>query len=262
MKQLSFVLMAFVLMFSNSCTQPQRKQMQQESIAAGPAILNADELAKVLSSDTTHFKAVYFFSDICKPCQEHLRNELRKLYRSCDTNVWRIYLVAEFNALNRFVRDADGNMVEASVDDNISYFSEQYRTQLTELGYDMSDVCFFYDERWELDQGGDQSTVVKKAFTSDHEFEVTNGVPLFLVADPHNHIKTSLKVSREVVRVADGIPVLGPIATTYEPICYYSLESFDYTKHDTIFSIGSHLHYDNSKLPPNEEIFKGWNQSM
>lgn len=261
MKQLSFVLMAFVLSTLCSCTQSQRNQMQQEALEAEPEILNADELAKVLGSDTTHFKAVYFFSDICKPCQEHLRNEMRKLYRSCDTNVWRIYLVAEFNGLSRIVRDADGNIVEASIDDKIRYFSEQYRTKLTELGYDMADVCFFFDERWDLDQGVDQSTVVKKAFSSDHEFEVSNGVPLFLVADPHNHIKTIFTVSREVERVTDGIPELGPITTAYEPVCSYSLETFDYTKHDTAFSVGSHFHYDNSKLPPIEEIFKGWIRS-
>lgn len=236
--------------------------MQQEALEAEPAILTADELAKVLSNDTTHFKAVYFFSSHCKPCQEHLRNELLQLYQSYDTNVWRIYLVAELNNLHRWVSDADDNLVEASLSDNISHFSKQYRVQLTKLGYDMTDVYFFYDARWDLDQGMDQSMVVKQAFTSDQEFEVGNAVPMFLMADPHNHIKTSLNVSREIERVTDDIPEFGPITVNYTPSYCYSLETFDYTRHDTLFSIGSHCHYDGSKLPPFDEIFEGWNLSM
>lgn len=258
-KRLFIVLTAFVLTALCCCTRSQREKMQGEAYAAESTILNADELVKVLSSDTTHFKAVYFFSSHCKPCQEHLRNEMLQMYRSCDTNVWRIYLVAELNNLHQLVPDADGNLDEASLSDNISHFSKQYREQLTKLGYDMADVSFFYDARWDLGQGVDQSTVVKQAFISDQEFEVGNEVPLLLVADPHNHVKTSFQVMRNVERVSDGVPELGPIVTYYTPSHCYSLDTFDYTHHDTLFSVDSHCRYDHSKLPPFSEIFKEWN---
>ncbi|MCQ2298501.1 MAG: hypothetical protein MJZ51_07785, partial [Bacteroidales bacterium] len=248
----------FVLAALCSCTRPQWELMQQEALSAEAAILNADELVEVLGSDTTHFKAVYFFSSHCSPCQEHLRNEVLQLYRSCDTNVWRVYLVAELNNLHRLVPGADGDLEEASLSDNISHFSKQYRSQLTSLGYDMADVRFFYDARWDLDQGMDQSAVVRRAFTSDQEFKVDNGVPMFLMADPHNHIKTSLRVSRAVERVVEGIPELGPITTSYAPSYCYSLEAFDYTRHDTVYSIDSRCRYDHSRLPPFDEIFEGW----
>ena len=47
-----------------------------------PQLVSTDELVKLVVEDTTHWKVVYFFDAVCKPCREHLQKELREMYEA------------------------------------------------------------------------------------------------------------------------------------------------------------------------------------
>ena len=106
-----------------------------------PQLVSTDELVKLVVEDTTHWKVVYFFDAVCKPCREHLQKELREMYARHDTTQWRFYLVAGFNWLHVLTPDEEGNLVEDTLG-TIKHYAEKYRKWLPSLGYDMKDVYF------------------------------------------------------------------------------------------------------------------------
>ena len=115
--------------------------------AVEPSMLTTDEITRLVKSDTTHYKVVYFFDILCKPCLEHLRNELAAMYANRDTTQWRFYLVAGFNWLHRLIPDSVGNLMEDTLG-NIAHFAKRYRDLLPSLGYDMNDVYMHYNPDW------------------------------------------------------------------------------------------------------------------
>ena len=89
----------------NVLTMEQARQQE-------PQLMTTDEIVELVKGDTTHKKVVYWFDILCKPCRQHLQNEIASFYAKHDASEWRIYLVADFNGLHRYVPDADGNLVQ------------------------------------------------------------------------------------------------------------------------------------------------------
>lgn len=208
---------------------------QKEAVAAEPSIIDDDELVDIVTADTMHFKVVYIFSAGCKPCLEHLKNEVRQFYLDRDTTQWKFYLVAQFNWLHCMVLDsATQELVELSFADNIRHFAAEYRRLLPSLGYDMSDVYFLYNAKWE--KMPRQNDMIHKMFTSDKPYTVSEGVPQFLKADPQNHLCTQFVFECDEVKNVNGKIVPSAINKTYYgPADSYNMEKFDYHKHDTVY---------------------------
>ena len=149
---LAVVALAFIGCNSRPAEEQDKPVLTFEQVkAVEPSMLTTDEITRLVKSDTTHYKVVYFFDILCKPCLEHLRNELAAMYANRDTAQWRFYLVAGFNWLHRLIPDSVGNLVEDTLG-NIAHFAQRYRDLLPSLGYDMKDVYMHYNPLMEGDR--------------------------------------------------------------------------------------------------------------
>ena len=187
-------LLAAVALALTGCTgRPAEEQEKgvltfEQVKAVEPSMLTTDEITRLVKSDTTHNKVVYFFDILCKPCLEHLRNELAAMYANRDTTQWRFYLVAGFNWLHRLIPDSIGNLVEDTLG-NIVHFVKRYRDLLPSLGYDMNDVYMHYNPAWEHTDTGVFTPWAKSMFHSDHPFRCQyEGSPQLFIADRHGRI--------------------------------------------------------------------------
>lgn len=170
----------------------------QRAKAVEPALLTTDELTRLIQSDTTHNKVVYYFDILCKPCLEHLKNEVAAMYSAHDTSQWRFYLVAGLNWLHRLVPDAEGNLVEDTLG-NFAHFANKYRTLLPSLGYNLRDVYMHYNPAWEHTSTGVFTPWVKSLFKVP--LDTTEGIPFhcryegtpqLFKADSHNILYITL----------------------------------------------------------------------
>ena len=164
----------------------------EQAKAEEPSLVSTDEIITLVKNDTTHKKVVYWFDMLCQPCREHLQNEIAKFYANHDTAEWRIYLVAGLNGLHHSEPDAEGNLVEKSLAENIRYFAGEYREHLPELGFDMKDVYLHYDPVLESSaaykekypEGDFFGQLANAMFHSDVAFRCEHdGIPRLFVAD-------------------------------------------------------------------------------
>ena len=195
-----------------------------------PQLMTTDEIVGLVKSDTTHKKVVYWFDIMCKPCRQHLQDEIASFYALHDTTEWRIYLVAGFNGLHRYVPDADGNLVEDA--NCISYYSAEYHKLLPSLGFDMKDVYMHYDPLWEKADAkevypdGIFTGLANMMFHSDVPFRCEfDGVPRVFKSDRDNQLLVDYCIFTE-----NGKDTL----RFYIPDDSYKFEIDDFSRHDTI----------------------------
>ena len=197
--------------------------------AVEPSMLTTDEITRLVKSDTTHNKVVYFFDILCKPCLEHLRNELAAMYANRDTTQWRFYLVAGFNWLHRLIPDSIGNLVEDTLG-NIVHYAQRYRDLLPSLGYDMNDVYMHYNPTWEHTDTGVFTPWANRMFCSDHPFRCQyEGSPQLFIADRHGRIAIDCIVQKN----KDG----DTTDQYYLPRCEYTLDTHCFHNPNTIITI-------------------------
>ena len=196
-----------------------------------PQLMTTDEIVELVKSDTTHKKVVYWFDILCKPCRQHLQNEIAGFYANHDASEWRIYLVAGFNWLQRYVPDAEGNLVQDTK--SISYYSAEYRKLLPSLGFDMKDVYMHYDPVWESSEvkevypDGIFTCLANKMFYSDVPFRFENdGMPRVFVSDRDNQLLVDYCIFTNKYKDS--------LNTFYMPNDNYNFEINDFTHHDTI----------------------------
>ena len=197
--------------------------------AVEPSMLTTDEITRLVKSDTTHNKVVYFFDILCKPCLEHLRNELAAMYANRDTTQWRFYLVAGFNWLHRLIPDSVGNLMEDTLG-NIVHFAKRYRDLLPSLGYDMNDVYMHYNPDWEHTDTEVFTPWANRMFHSDHPFRCQyEGSPQLFIADRHGRIAIDCIVQKN----KDG----DTTDQYYTPRCEYTLDTHCFHIPNTIITI-------------------------
>ena len=203
-------LLAAVALALTGCTgRPAEEQEKgvltfEQVKAVEPSMLTTDEITRLVKSDTTHNKVVYFFDILCKPCLEHLRNELAAMYANRDTALWRFYLVAGFNWLHRLIPDS--------------------------LGYDMNDVYMHYNPTWEHTDTGVFTPWAKSMFHSDHPFRCQyEGSPQLFIADRHGRIALDCIVQKN----KDG----DTTDQYYSPRCEYTLDTHCFHNPNTIITI-------------------------
>ena len=228
-------LLAAVALALTGCTgRPAEEQEKgvltfEQVKAVEPSMLTTDEITRLVKSDTTHNKVVYFFDILCKPCLEHLRNELAAMYANRDTTQWRFYLVAGFNWLHRLIPDSVGNLVEDTLG-NIAHFAQRYRDLLPSLGYDMKDVYMHYNPAWEHTDTGVFTPWAKSMFHSDHPFRCQyEGSPQLFIADRHGRIALDCIVQKN----KDG----DTTDQYYTPLCDYTLDTHCFHNPNTIITI-------------------------
>ncbi len=228
-------LLAAVALALTGCTgRPAEEQEKgvltfEQVKAEEPSMLTTDEITRLVKSDTTHNKVVYFFDILCKPCLEHLRNELAAMYANRDTTQWRFYLVAGFNWLHRLIPDSIGNLVEDTLG-NIVHFVKLYRDLLHSLGYDMNDVYMHYNPTWEHTDTGVFTPWAKSMFHSDHPFRCQyEGSPQLFIADRHGRIALDCIVQKN----KDG----DTTDQYYSPRCEYTLDTHCFHNPNTIITI-------------------------
>ena len=228
------LLAAVALMFSGCNSRPVEVQDKpvltfEQVKAVEPSMLTTDEITRLVKSDTTHNKVVYFFDILCKPCLEHLRNELAAMYANRDTTQWRFYLVAGFNWLHRLIPDSVGNLMEDTLG-NIVHFAKRYRDLLPSLGYDMNDVYMHYNPTWEHTDTGVFTPWAKSMFHSDHPFRCQyEGSPQLFIADRHGRIALDCIVQKN----KDG----DTTDQYYSPRCEYTLDTHCFHNPNTIITI-------------------------
>ena len=228
------LLAVVALMFSGCNSRPVEVQDKpvltfEQVKAVEPSILTTDEITRLVKSDTTHNKVVYFFDILCKPCLEHLRNELAAMYANRDTTQWRFYLVAGFNWLHRLIPDSVGNLVEDTLG-NIVHFAKRYRDLLPSLGYDMKDVYMHYNPTWEHTDTGVFTPWAKSMFHSDHPFRCQyEGSPQLFIVDRHGRIAIDCIVQKN--REDDTTDQY------YLPRCEYTLDTHCFHIPNTIITI-------------------------
>ena len=228
-------LLAAVALALTGCTgRPAEEQEKgvltfEQVKAEEPSMLTTDEITRLVKSDTTHNKVVYFFDILCKPCLEHLRNELAAMYANRDTTQWRFYLVAGFNWLHRLIPDSVGNLMEDTLG-NIVHFAKRYRDLLPSLGYDMKDVYMHYNPDWEHTDTGVFTPWAKSMFHSDHPFRCQyEGSPQLFIADRHGRIALDCIVQKN----KDG----DTTDQYYSPRCEYTLDTHCFHIPNTIITI-------------------------
>lgn len=228
-------LLAAVALALTGCTgRPAEEQEKgvltfEQVKAVEPSMLTTDEITRLVKSDTTHNKVVYFFDILCKPCLEHLRNELAAMYANRDTTQWRFYLVAGFNWLHRLIPDSVGNLMEDTLG-NIVHFAKRYRDLLPSLGYDMKDVYMHYNPTWEHTDTGVFTPWAKSMFHSDHPFRCQyEGSPQLFIADRHGRIALDCIVQKN----KDG----DTTDQYYSPRCEYTLDTHCFYIPNTIITI-------------------------
>ena len=203
-----------------------------------PSLVSTDEIITLIKSDSTHKKVVYWFDILCKPCRHHLQNEIAKFYADHDTAEWRIYLVAGLNGLHHSEPDAEGNMVEKSLAENIRYFAGEYREHLPELGFDMKDVYLHYDPVLESSatykekypEGDFFSQLANAMFHSDVAFRCEHdGIPRLFVADRSGLLLTDyyIIINKE----------MDTLDAYYVPNEYYQFDIEDFNHHDTVVGV-------------------------
>ena len=220
------LLAAVALMFgcnSRTVEEQDKSVLSFEQVkAVEPSMYTTDEITRLVKSDTMHNKVVYFFDILCKPCLEHLRNELATIYANHDTSQWRFYLVAGFNWLHRLTPDKDGNLVEDTLG-NIAHFAQRYRELLPSLGYDMKDVYMHYNPAWEHTDTGVFTPWVNRMFHSDHPFRCQyEGSPQLFIADRYGCIALDCIVQKN----KDG----NTTDQYYSPRCEYTLDTHCFYK--------------------------------
>lgn len=228
-------LLAAVALALTGCTgRPAEEQEKgvltfEQVKAVEPSMLTTDEITRLVKSDTTHNKVVYFFDILCKPCREHLRNELAAMYANRDTTQWRFYLVAGFNWLHRLIPDSVGNLVEDTLG-NIVHFAQRYRDLLPSQGYDMNDVYMHYNPTWEHTDTGVFTPWANRMFHSDHPFRCQyEGSPQLFIADRHGRIALDCIVQKN----KDG----DTTDQYYTPRCEYTLDTHCFHNPNTIITI-------------------------
>ena len=214
---LAVVALAFIGCNSRPAEEQDKPVLTFEQVkAVEPSMLTTDEITRLVKSDTTHNKVVYFFDILCKPCLEHLRNELAAMYANRDTTQWRFYLVAGFNWLHRLIPDSVGNLVEDTLG-NIVHFAKRYRDLLPSLGYDMKDVYMHYNPDWEHTD-------------TDHPFRCQyEGSPQLFIADRHGCIAIDCIVQKN----KDG----DTTDRYYSPRSIYTLDTHCFHIPNTIITI-------------------------
>lgn len=227
---LAVVALAFIGCNSRPAEEQDKPVLTFEQVkAVEPSMLTTDEITRLVKSDTTHNKVVYFFDILCKPCLEHLRNELATMYANRDTTQWRFYLVAGFNWLHRLTPDSVGNLVEDTLG-NIVHFARRYRDMLPSLGYEMKDVYMHYNPTWEHTDTGVFTPWAKSMFHSDHPFRCQyEGSPQLFIADRHGRIALDCIVQKN----KDG----DTTDQYYSPRCEYTLDTHCFHKPNTIITI-------------------------
>ena len=228
-------LLAAVALALTGCTgRPAEEQEKgvltfEQVKAVEPSMLTTDEITRLVKSDTTHNKVVYFFDILCKPCLEHLRNELAAMYANRDTTQWRFYLVAGFNWLHRLIPDSVGNLMDDTLG-NIVHFAKLYRDLLPSLGYDMKDVYMHYNPAWEHTDTGVFTPWAKSMFHSDHPFRCQyEGSPQLFIAERHGRIALDCIVQKN----KDG----DTTDQYYTPRCEYTLDTHCFHNPNTIITI-------------------------
>ena len=85
------ILSAVSLSIIHGCTTPTSHNNRGEPVtferakSVVPSLCTTDEIANLVKSDTTHGKVVYYFDLYCKPCREHLADDLSAMYADHDT---------------------------------------------------------------------------------------------------------------------------------------------------------------------------------
>ncbi len=228
------LLTVVALMFVGCNNRPTEEQDKpvlsfEQVKAVESSMLTTDEITRLVKSDTTHNKVVYFFDILCKPCLEHLRSELATMYANRDTTQWRFYLVAGFNWLHRLIPDSVGNLMEDTLG-NIVHFAKRYRDLLPSLGYDMKDVYMHYNPAWEHTDTGVFTPWAKSMFHSDHPFRCQyEGSPQLFIADRHGCIAIDCIVQKN----KDG----DTTDQYYLPRCEYTLDTHCFHIPNTIITI-------------------------
>ena len=224
------LLAAVALMFIGCNSHPAEEQdkpvLSFEQVKdVEPYMLTTDEITRLVKSDTTHWKVVFYFDLLCKPCREHLRNELVAMYSNRDTALWRFYLVAGFNWIHRLTPDKDGNLVEDTLG-NIAHYAKQYRDMLSSLGYNLKDVYMHYNPSWEHTDTGVFTPWVNHMFRSDHPFRCRiEGTPQLFVADRHNRIRTDF-----IIKTNENGDTLSQY---YSPSDEYTLDTLNFYNRNT-----------------------------
>lgn len=159
--------------------------------AAVPEVVSPDELAAIIRDDTLHNKIVYIFSAVCKPCMEHLREDIAPLCAQCDTSQWSVFLVATFAGLSHCTFDSLGNPIEDSPMENICYYADEYHKLMKKYGIDSQFLHLVYSPDWQRGTGDSPFTpFVRSFFHADQPFSLPfEGVPQFLRADRHNCVQ-------------------------------------------------------------------------
>ena len=246
MKKRFFLLVVSVMMMSLVCGCAGRgSEGEHEDVltfeqakAEEPALVSTDEIIALVKSDTTHKKVVYWFDYLCKPCREHLQNDIAKFYSDHDTAEWHIYLVAGLNGLHHSEPDAEGNLVEEAPAENIRHFAKEYRKLLPSLGFDMKDVYLHYDPVLESSkdykekypEGDFFSQLANAMFHSDVAFRCEHdGIPRLFVADRTGQLLTDyyILVNKE----------LDTLDAYYVPNDYYQFDIKDFNHHDTVVGV-------------------------
>ena len=227
---LAVVALAFIGCNSRPAEEQDKPVLTFEQVkAVEPSMLTTDEITRLVKNDTTHYKVVYFFDILCKPCLEHLRNELAEMYANRDTAQWRFYLVAGFNWLHRLIPDSVGNLVEDTLG-NIVHFAKRYRDLLPSLGYDMKDVYMHYNPDWEHTDTGVFTPWANRMFHADHPFRCQyEGSPQLFIADRHGR----LAIDCIVLKNRDG----DTTDRYYSPRSIYTLDTHCFHIPNTIITI-------------------------
>ncbi|MBR3080070.1 MAG: hypothetical protein IKH01_09755 [Prevotella sp.] len=228
--RLAVVALAFIGCNNHPAEEQNKPVLSFEQVkAVEPSMLTTDEITRLVKNDTTHYKVVYFFDILCKPCLEHLRNELAAMYANRDTDQWRFYLVAGFNWLHRLIPDSIGNLVEDTLG-NIAHFAKRYRDLLPSLGYDMKDVYMHYNPAWEHTDTGVFTLWANRMFRSDRPFRCQyEGSPQLFIADRHGRIAIDCIVHKN----KDG----DTTDQYYSPRCKYTLDTHCFNIPNTIITI-------------------------
>ena len=242
-KIVCMVAAAVVLSLASGCAGRADKEAEEDVLsfeqakAEEPSLMSTDEIIALVKSDTTHKKVVYWFDYLCKPCREHLQNEIAKFYSDHDTAEWHIFLVAGLNGLHHSEPDAEGNLVEEAPAEDIRHFAKAYRELLPSLGFDMKDVYMHYDPVLESSDAyrkkypdGHFTPIANEMFHSDVPFRCEHdGMPRLFVADRTSHLLTNYYISMNKDR--------DTLDRFYVPYDYYQFEIKDFNHHDTVVGV-------------------------
>lgn len=154
----------------------------EEAQAEVPELVSPEMMADLIKSDTTHWKIVYVFSDVCKPCLQHLRDDIAVICSTLDTSMWRVYVVGTFVGLHH--ANATCKM------DDISYYANRYHERMKEYGIDTSFLYMVYSPDWERGKAEPHAYLALRTFRIDEKgFFWCEGEPQYWRADPQNRLQ-------------------------------------------------------------------------